>query len=181
EEAAALRERLVAIVGHDLRNPLSAIRMAAQILSRSALPPGEQKLVTAIETSATRMTRLLGQILEFARIRAGIFTLSFRPSNLHQICNAVVDELRLSKPDERFEVDLAGDGTTECDPDRMAQVFSNLLGNAIQHGTRGPINVTMRDRPPDAVIIEVHNLVPPIPPRLQAVLCDAFQAYAHSG
>jgi signal transduction histidine kinase len=90
----------------------------------------------------------------------------------------VVDELRLSKPDERFEVDLAGDGTTLCDPDRMAQVFSNLLGNAIQHGTRGPINVTMRDRPPDAVTIEVHNLGPPIPQRLQAAIFDAFRAEA---
>src|SRR5262249_49578504 len=69
EEAAALRERLVAIVGHDLRNPLSAINMAAQILSRSGLPPREEKLVTQIQSSASRMSRLISQVLDFARIR----------------------------------------------------------------------------------------------------------------
>ncbi|HEX7797489.1 MAG TPA: PAS domain-containing protein [Vicinamibacterales bacterium] len=181
EEAAALRERLVAIVGHDLRNPLSAISMAAQILSRSGLPPQEEKLVTRIQASASRMTRLIAQVLDFARIRAGIFTLKFTPSNLHQICNAVVDELRLSKPDQQIEVDLAGDGEVLCDADRMAQVLCNLLINAIQHGTRGPVSVTMRDRPPDGVTIEVHNSGPPIPGRLQAVIFNAFRLEADRG
>jgi PAS domain S-box-containing protein len=180
-EAAALRERLVAVVGHDLRNPLSAISMAAQILIRSGLAPREEKLVTRIQASATRMSRLIAQVLDFARIRAGIFTLRFTPSNLHQICNAVVDEMRLSKPDQQFVLDLAGDGDVLCDPDRMAQVLCNLLINAIQHGTRGPVSVTMRDRPPDGVTIEVHNFGPPIPGRLKAVIFHAFRLEADRG
>jgi len=72
EEAAALRERLVAIVGHDLRNPLSAISMASQILSRSGLPAREDKLVTGIQATANRMMRLIAQVLDFAKIRAGM-------------------------------------------------------------------------------------------------------------
>jgi PAS domain S-box-containing protein len=182
EEAAALRERLVAIVGHDLRNPLGAISMAAQILGRSGLPNREEKLVTGIQASATRMTRLITQVLDFARIRAGTsFQLTFKPSNLHQICNAVVDELRLSKPDQQFDLDLAGDGNALVDPDRIAQVLSNLIGNAIQHGTHGAIDVTMRDQARDAVAIAVHNFGPPIPERLQAVIFDAFRRDANGG
>jgi len=176
EEAAALRERLVAIVGHDLRNPLSAISMASQILSRSGLPALEDKLVTGIQAAANRMIRLISQVLDFARIRAGMsFTLHFKRANLHRICRTVVDELQLSRPDQPFDVDLAGDGHAVCDPDRMAQVLSNLIGNAIQHGTHGPIGVTMRDEAPDSVSIAVHNFGPPIPEHLQDVIFDAFR------
>jgi PAS domain S-box-containing protein len=177
EEAAALRERLVAIVGHDLRNPLSAISMASQILGRSGLPAREDRLVTGIQAAANRTIRLIAQVLDFARIRAGMsFTLHFKPANVHRICRTVIDELRLSKPDQEFAVDLRGDGHAVCDSDRIAQVLSNLIGNAIQHGTHGPVSVTVRDEGLDSVAIAVHNLGPPIPERLKTVIFDAFRS-----
>jgi PAS domain S-box-containing protein len=176
EEAAALRERLVAIVGHDLRNPLAAISMAARILSRSGLPTPEAELVLRIQSSANRMTRMLAHLLDFARIRAGMsFDLKFVPADLHQICNAVVDELRMSRPDQTIEVDIEGDGDLVCDADRIAQVLSNVIGNAIQHGTKGPLSVRMRDTEPNAVAVTVHNFGPPIPDDLQATIFEAFR------
>jgi len=182
EDSAALRERLVAIVGHDLRNPLSAIIMAAQLLGRSGLPAREDRLVTRILASGNRMLRLIAQVLDFARIRAGMsLPLQFKPSDLHQICNAVVDELRLSRPNQAFEVDLSGDAHVVCDPDRIAQALSNLISNAMQHGTRGPVTVTARDSGPDTVAVAVHNLGPPIPEPLQAVIFDAFRRESDDG
>jgi PAS domain S-box-containing protein len=177
EEAAALRERLVAIVGHDLRNPLSAISMASQILGRSGLPAREDRLVTGIRTAANRTIRLIAQVLDFARIRAGMsFTLHLKPANVHRICHTVIDELRLSKPDQQFSVDFSGDGHAVCDPDRIAQVVSNLIGNAIQHGTYGPVTVTVRDEALDSVAIAVHNIGPPIPDGLKTAIFDAFHS-----
>ena len=176
QQAAALRERLVAIVGHDLRDPLSAISMAAQILSHSGLATREGELVNRIQRSASRMTRMITQILDFARIRAGTsFDLKFSPANLHQICASVVDELRLSRPDQHIELNIEGNDNAICDADRIAQVVSNLVSNAIQYGTERPISVTVRDSEPDAVAIAVHNFGPPIPYHAQATIFDAFR------
>jgi PAS domain S-box-containing protein len=182
EEAAALRERLMAIVGHDLRNPLSAIIIAAQILNQSGLRPREDKLVNGIQASAKRMSRMIAQILDFARIRSGMsFQLKLKPCNVHEICGAVVDEIRLTKPDQPIELDLQQDGHVLCDPDRIGQVLSNMVGNAVQHGTHGPITVSMRGGVSDALTIAVHSLGPPIAERAQADIFDAFHREANGG
>jgi PAS domain S-box-containing protein len=176
EEAAALRERLVAIVGHDLRNPLSAITVAATILSRAGLATRESGLVNQIQTSANRMSRMITQILDFARIRAGMsFELKFASANLHQLCRAVVEELGMSKPDQRIELNVQGDGEAICDADRLAQVISNLVGNAIQYGTRPPVTVTVRDAEPDGVAIAIHNFGPTIPADAQGSIFAPFR------
>jgi PAS domain S-box-containing protein len=176
QEAAELRERLLAIVGHDLRNPLSAISMAAQILSRSEMGSPSESLVYRIQASARRMTRMIAQVLDFARIRAGMsFELEFQPVDLHQLCNAVVEELRLSKPDQQIDVEFVGRGEVSCDADRIAQALSNLIGNAIQHGTQGPVSVTVSDAAADTVAVEVHNTGPPIPASVQASIFEAFR------
>jgi signal transduction histidine kinase len=183
EEAAGLRERLVAIVGHDLRNPLSSITMAAQMLCHGELAAGaEKRLASRIQSSASRMTRMIDQILDFARIRAGLsFELQLESANLHQICNTVVDELRLSKPDQQIALNVEGQGDATCDADRIARVLSNLIGNAIQHGTGGPISVTVSDAAPDAVAIEIHNFGPPIPKAAQESIFDAFRRETTAG
>jgi PAS domain S-box-containing protein len=182
EEAAELRERLVAIVGHDLRNPLSSIRMGAEILCRSGLASPEEGLASRIVSSAKRMTRMIDQILDFARIRAGQrFELQLASVDLHQICNAVIDELRLSRPDQEIKLNVEGDGQAMCDPDRIAQVLSNLIGNAIQHGSRAPVSVTVCEAPPSAVGIEIHNSGPPIPKPAQARIFDAFRREKTAG
>ena len=182
EEAAALRERLVAIVGHDLRNPLSSISMAAQMLSSSALATADEELVSRIQRSANRMTRMIGQILDFARIRSGqSFELQLESADLRQVCQSVIDEFRLSRPDQEIALSIEGRADALFDSDRIAQVLSNLIGNAIQHGTGGPISVTVREATPDAVAIEVHNFGPAIPQAAQAGLFDAFNRETTAG
>jgi PAS domain S-box-containing protein len=182
EEAAALRERLVAVVGHDLRNPLSSITMGAQMLGQSHLATAEQRLAARIQSSASRMTRLIDQILDFARIRAGLsFELQLAPTDLHKLCCGVVDELRLGRRDHELAITVAGDGQALCDPDRIAQVLSNLIGNAIQHSQAGPISVTVRDAAPEFVAVEVHNVGPPIPADAQARIFDAFRQETTEG
>ena len=183
EEAATLRERLVAIVGHDLRNPLSAISMAASALkSSSALATADEELVSGIQRSANRMTRMISQILDFARIRSGqSFELQLESADLRQVCQSVIDEFRLSRPDQEIALSIEGRTDALFDSDRIAQVLSNLIGNAIQHGTGGPISVTVREATPDAVAIEVHNFGPAIPKAAQAGIFDAFNREATAG
>ena len=181
EEEAMLRERLVAIVGHDLRNPVSAISMAAFMLS-SHMAPGDEHLVNRIQRSANRMTRMINQILDFARIRSGqSFDLRIEPADLRQVCEAVIDEFRFSSPDQ--EITLSGEGQTYAlvDSDRIAQLLSNLIGNAIQHGTSGSIEVTLRGTEPNVVAIEVHNFGPAIPRVAQLHLFEAFHRGGGNG
>ena len=182
EEAATLRERLVGIVGHDLRNPLSSISMAAHILSVSALATEHEDLVDQIRNSAKRMTRMISQTLDFARIRSGqSFQLEFEPADLCPVCQSVIDELRLSRPDQEIALSVEGRADAVFDSDRIAQVLSNLIGNAIQHGRGGPISVIVREATPDAVAIEVHNFGPAIPQAAQTGIFDAFHRETSEG
>jgi PAS domain S-box-containing protein len=183
EEAAALRERLVAVLGHDLRNPLSAISMAAQMLGERALATGDEYLVSRIQRSANRMMRMIDQLLDFARIRSGqSFELRLELADLRQVCQAVVDELRLiCRPDQEITLTIEGRADARCDSDRIAEALSNLIGNAIQYGASGPIDVAVREVTPDAMAIEVHNFGPAIPKEVQARLFEAFRRETPAG
>ena len=135
-----------------------------------------------IQRSANRMTRMISQILDFARIRSGqSFELQLESADLRQVCQSVIDEFRLSRPDQEIALSIEGRTDALFDSDRIAQVLSNLIGNAIQHGTGGPISVTVREATPDAVAIEVHNFGPAIPKAAQAGIFDAFNRGATAG
>jgi signal transduction histidine kinase len=158
EEAQSLRERLLDIVGHDLRTPLSAITAAAGLLERRGLDPGEVAIVKRVESSALRMSRLISQVLDFARLRQGkSLPMELRPANVHDICIGVVDELRLGNPSREIGLELSGRGDAICDADRLAEALSNLVGNAVQHGAEGPVDVSVGDAAPDGVEIAIHN------------------------
>ena len=175
EAAAALRERLVEIVGHDLRNPLAAIIMSAKLLSSRAPAAPENGLLGGILRSANRMERMISQILDFARIRSGqSFELQRECADLRQLCQSAIDEFNLSLPDRDIVLSAEGRVDALCDSDRLVQVLSNLIGNAIQHGTKGPISLALREATSDEVVIEVHNFGPAIPKSQQASIFDAF-------
>src|SRR6185503_11325070 len=128
-----------------------------------------------------RMARMIDHILDFARIRSGqSFELRLELADLSQVCQAIIDELRLSRPDYEIELSIEGPTDALCDSDRIAQVLSNLIGNAIQHGTQGPITVTVREATSDAVAIEVHNIGPAIPTAAQAGIFEAFNREANA-
>jgi two-component system, OmpR family, sensor kinase len=174
EEAAELRERLLAIVGHDLRNPLGAIIMAAEtMLRRDELSTRDRASAQRIVDSAARVGRMIGQLLDYARLRQGReLSMSFQPSDVHAACRHAIDELRILAPEEKIELEVRGDGRGVWDSDRVAEVVSNLVGNAIQHG-HGPVQVKV-DEADAGVAIDVHNVGPPIPPELVPRLFRPF-------
>jgi signal transduction histidine kinase len=159
EEAQVLRERLLAIVGHDLRNPLAAIAMTIQSLRARQTDPTGHRLVARIESSAGRMSRLIGEVLDFASIRQGMsLPIKLESADLHEICRSVVDELRLGHPERDVVLRLEGHPLAACDADRIAEVVSNLVGNAIQHSADGPVDVLVREAQAEQVAIAIHNL-----------------------
>jgi PAS domain S-box-containing protein len=165
---ARFREQFVGIVGHDLRNPLSAIVTAAQLLIRhGSLPERHSRAVSRILSSGDRMARMIDDLLDFTRSRlGGGFPIARRRVDLAELCAQVIEELELAYPERSVELHRDGDAWGSWDPDRLAQVVSNLIGNALQHSPENAIvRVDLRDRG-DRVELETCNEGPPIPPEV---------------
>ena len=165
-EAGELREQFIAVLGHDLRNPLAAIAMGATLLRRKADDPAAATMAAQrIERSARRMSRLIDDVLDFARGRlgSGIGVALSETSGLGKALEAVTAELREAHPERRIVSDIAVDGVLRCDADRIQQLLSNLLANALSHGlASAPVQVKAWLEGPD-VVIAVHNEGDPIP------------------
>jgi signal transduction histidine kinase len=175
EEDARLRERFNAVLGHDLRNPLSAILMGASTLQRGVLPAAEAKTVTRIQSSAERMGRMIDQLLDLTRVRSGGgIPVDPEPLDLAEVTRQVVDELEMANPQRTLHVDVQSEASGEWDPDRLAQVVSNLVGNAIHHGpTDQPVAVCVSGSA-EEVMLAVHNTGEPIPGEFLPVMFDPF-------
>ncbi len=175
-EAANLREQLLSIVSHDLRNPLSAIVVAAAILKRKLSDlPEVAKTAERISTSAERMHRLIGQLLDFSRASmGGGLPIDLRDTVLNDVVHGVVDELRTVRPETPILIEETETIRGVWDPDRLAEVMSNLVGNALEHGDGTAISLKLR-REQDDVVIEIHNRGEPIPAGLLPHLFDAFR------
>jgi signal transduction histidine kinase/CHASE3 domain sensor protein len=176
--ALEFQERFVAVLGHDLRNPLAAIDMARGILSQRAAKANDAdatRILARIETSSRRMTRMVQQILDVARTRLG-GGLEVVPTSvdLSVVLAGVIAELRTAHPSRT--IDLHGSPLVgSWDRDRLEQVFSNLIGNAINHGDPGK-PVTVRANGEDGEVrVEVHNDGPPIPDELRSRLFLPFR------
>jgi signal transduction histidine kinase len=159
EEALRINEMFAAVLGHDLRNPLAAIVNYATVLTRmEAAGPTVTGAAQRILSSAQRMTRLINQLLDVVRIRAGRFELSLADVDFAELCRAVCDEIRSGRADARVQLDVRGDARCACDADRMSQVMSNLVGNAMQHGEPGhPVVVTVDGSAPESIRASVAN------------------------
>jgi signal transduction histidine kinase len=155
-------EMFTAVIGHDLRNPLNAVAMAAQLLGSSdAISAHDRQILDRIHDAVARQGRLLDQLSDFSRVRLGGFRRIERVEcDLHDLCGNVVDELRLANPD----IDLTRSGDTRASVDRLRveQLVSNLLANAIQHGSIGGRITIAVVGTADHVEIAVHNDGSPI-------------------
>lgn len=180
EEQALLRERFMAILGHDLRTPTAAVVMSAQLLGRAGpLTPEQAELLRRIESSGRRMERMIRDLLDFGRIRSGRIAVERAPADLATITAEALDELRKTWPDRCITDDLDPCVTGEWDADRLAQVVSNLVGNALVHGAPDrPVRVRLRARDGEA-FLEVRNVGPPIPPELARDLFRPFRVAKH--
>jgi sigma-B regulation protein RsbU (phosphoserine phosphatase) len=163
-QRAEFERQLIGIVSHDLRNPLSAITLTADALRRQIADERHQRGIHRIHSSAERATRMIHDLLDFTRARHGRgIPIQRKAMDLHEVVRGVVDEARASRVDRSIEVDLTGNGLGEWDPDRLAQVVSNLLGNALQYSPPGtPVRVEAEGEE-HAVVLGVHNAGAPIP------------------
>jgi signal transduction histidine kinase len=142
-QGTEFREQFIAVLGHDLRNPLASIDAGARILQRSPLDEKGRSVLTHIQSSVRRMSGLIDNVLDFARGRlgGGLTIETAEAVRLRPMLEQVVAELRLSNPERVIETDIS-DLVVHCDPGRIGQLLSNLLANALTHGsTEGAIRV----------------------------------------
>jgi PAS domain S-box-containing protein len=184
EATLRLAEQFIGILGHDLRNPIAAIRMAAQLTRRSAGDPSEVRhLADRTIASASRMGNMVTQLLDFTRVRLGRgLNIERRPTNLGQVVDAAIDELRLVHPGRTIDGSCQGVVEGSWDGDRLAQVVSNLVGNALQHGDAArPVEVRLGFIESDA-LLEVQSYGTPIAPDLLPHLFEPYrQGPRHKG
>ncbi|MCO8167251.1 PAS domain-containing sensor histidine kinase [Pseudomonas sp. 21LCFQ02] len=140
---ANFAEQLVGIVSHDLRNPLTAIKMAADLLQRGNFDQRQHRVMGHISHSVDRASRLIGDLLDFTQARVGQgLAVSLQPIDLHAVVARCVEDLRLAFPDRRLVHVREGEGLCNADADRLFQVVSNLVGNAVSYGDpQGEIRV----------------------------------------
>lgn len=166
------RKMVLAVLGHDLRSPLGAILMAGGLIQRQAgLDEKGKVLASQVCTSAQRANAMINDLLDLARCNLGTgIPVGLRKVDLNPICRAVIEELRTAFPHARIILDEQAQITGQFDPDRIAQVFSNLIGNALRHGdATAPIKVTLA-RVEGVPRVSVQNSGEPIPPEVMPFL-----------
>ena len=176
-ETAGLREQFIAVLGHDLRNPLASISSAAYVLERVALPDPAKRMVGIMRKSVRRMASLIDDVLDFARGRLGgglSLTLS-EDQPLTPALEQVIAELRMSFPDRVIETDFTHRECLKCDRTRISQLLSNLAANALTYSYPGT-PVRARTRIHDGVFeLSVSNQGEPIPPQAMARLFAPYE------
>jgi signal transduction histidine kinase len=169
-----LRERLLSVVGHDLQSPLGAISMSIQILMRQNNTEEGARVLGLIKMTLQRMDRLIHQLFDFTRARLGMsLPITLQPADLRMLCQSAIEELRMisSVP---LEEDYRGDTSGTWDAERLLEVLSNLIKNAVDHAAKGTPVLVKAYGQDDAVIVEVVNQGEPIPDALLPVLFIAF-------
>jgi signal transduction histidine kinase len=182
EEEAEFRERFIGILGHDLRSPLNAISLSARAMAHyGELSHMQRELGLRIEAIAARMSKMIADILDFTRARrSGGIPLCLGPTSLALVCHEVVEELEAAYPDRHisYEEECASDGV--WDAERLAQVVSNLISNALEHGGKDVPVFVRTYACGELLTLEVHNPGAPIPAPQLATLFEPFQP-AHGG
>ncbi len=169
QDLARSREELLAIVAHDLRNPLSAITTTASLIRRAA-PKGADPIharLGTIERSARRMNHLIQDLLDLARFHAGTLALQQELLKAQDLLQEVHDHHALLASEKSLKLSLELPDPAPyvwCDRDRMIQVFSNLVGNAIKFTPEGGRIVVTASTEPGAVVFRVKDTGPGIPP-----------------
>jgi signal transduction histidine kinase len=167
------RDQFVGILSHDLRSPLGAITAGAALLARAAEGDQRQARVAArILNSAERMERMIADLLDLTRTRlGGVIPLRTAQTDLQSVCEEVVLEVQASYPDAVVRFESRGNVTGKWDADRLAQVVSNLVVNAIEHGGKTPVTLVASEGD-ERVRLTVHNDGDPIPPDAQAKIFE---------
>lgn len=136
-ETSQFREQFIAVLGHDLRNPLASISAGARILDRTVQSEQEHRVTAMLQSTVIRMSAMIDNVLDFARGRLGGGITLQRDTRkpLQPELEQVIDELRMGSPGREIVADFAIHRSVDCDRTRVGQLLSNLLGNALTHGT----------------------------------------------
>ncbi len=180
-ESLRLNEMYMAVLGHDLRNPLTAILAGAMALQRPLADPEKlHALAQQIQRSGQRMGQMIEDLLDVARVRqAGSMPLKLGPASLDSIVGRAAQELREGGTDRRIDVAARGDLAGVWDSERLLQVASNLIGNALQHGVAGTeVQVVADGTAADGVVLSVGN-EGAIAESLRAHLFNPFRERVH--
>lgn len=178
-----LREEFIAVLGHDLRNPLGAIMAGGQLLEHlGSSDPKLEALAHRIQRSATRMAVMIDATMDFARGRMGdgIGVACEQVDDFAGTLRAIVEELTDAHPGRSIALRADVPCPVHCDSGRMQQVFSNLLSNALTHGSADGIIETSVRIERDEVVITVANDGEPIPPELMPMLFSPFRPRAQA-
>ncbi len=169
------RHQLLAVLGHDLRDPLHSISMAARVLERGEDRQGG-RIGQRIQSSSTRMQRLVSQVMDMSRLQGGLgLGLQFAPTDVTHLVRDLLEESSMAHPGTVFSVQIGEGIQAEVDPDRLAQVVSNLIGNARHHGAPGELIVVNLREDADRIELQVRNVGEPIPDDLAASLFNPYK------
>ena len=163
-EVAASRDMFLAVLGHDLRGPLSGIGMSTLLLTKPGLDDAARhKAAARIKRASTEMSGLITDLLEYTRTRLGAgMPIELTDCDLGAVCEDALEAIRTGFPEQQFVQTLSGDLNLLADAPRLRQALSNLLANAVQHGDRGaPITLSAAGEA-DAVVLTVGNQGEPI-------------------
>jgi hypothetical protein len=178
-----LREQFIAILGHDLRNPLQAVYSAGVLLEKKVADPALKGVASRIKVSVKRMSSLINDVLDFARGRLGE-GMGVRVADVEDIdagLNAVVREFQDGQPDRQILANISVTRKVRCDLGRVQQVASNLIGNALKHGAvKSPVKVSAQADNSD-LILNVWNAGEPIPPENIDRICEPFWRHSPAG
>ena len=166
DEVSRSRDTFLAVLGHDLRSPLSAVSTLADYLLMPGVSEGKQlQAAVRIRRSATVMSAMVRDLLEYTRTQLGQgIPVAPQPSSIGQICETAQDEIRAAHPDCTLLLEMSGDLDGVFDAARLHQVLSNLLNNAIQHGAADtPVFLTAHGEN-DTITLQVKNRGRSIPP-----------------
>ncbi len=168
-ERAAFEQQLIGIVSHDLRTPTSAVALGASLLAKdSTLNERQASIAGRVVSSAGRIARMIRDLLDFTAVRLGQ-GLPMTPvaTDLHELARKVVAEVQMAHPGRQLELTLSGSTAGHWDPDRISQVITNLVTNAMHYSPHDTtVGVECRGDAPSMVSLTVRNQGPAIPTAL---------------
>jgi signal transduction histidine kinase/CRP-like cAMP-binding protein len=166
DELGRSRDTFLAILGHDLRSPLSAVSMSGDYLSRTAMLAGKQEVlaIARIQRAAEKMDAMVKDLLEYTRTRLGRgIPISRRACDIGRLCEAAIEEMRSGHPGRAFRFGVSGELRGSFDSARLEQVFANLLNNAVQHGAQDSPVILEAEGGREAISVRVKNYGPAVP------------------
>jgi signal transduction histidine kinase len=176
-DEANFREQFLAILAHDLRQPLNVFALGSETLRvPDTSQEARDRVASQLVRAAGRMQRMIGELLDFSRARPfGGMPIAPRTTDLAEVAREVVDEIRLAHPARVIDVAVAGACHGTWDPDRLAQVVSNLVENALAHSPEGsPVSMAIGAKA-GRIEVVVENFGETIPAELLPTIFDAFR------